>query len=125
MIKSYEKFFKNADLTVQQYNVLRILRGQLPNPCSLKSIKERMLDRMSDTSRILDKLVNKGYAIRNECPNDRRSVNILISEKGLALLKELDFIDEATIDIFKSLTTPQIQLLNELLDNLRGNEIAK
>jgi DNA-binding MarR family transcriptional regulator len=84
-----------------------------------------MLDRMSDTSRILDKLVNKGYAIRNECPNDRRSVNILISEKGLALLKELDFIDEATIDIFKSLTTPQIQLLNELLDNLRGNEIAK
>jgi hypothetical protein len=121
----YEKFFKNADLTVQQYNVLRILRGQLPNPCSLKSIKERMLDRMSDTSRILDKLVNKGYAIRNECPNDRRSVNILITEKGLALLKELDFIDEATIDIFKSLTTPQIQLLNELLDNLRGNEIAK
>jgi DNA-binding MarR family transcriptional regulator len=121
----YEKFLKNADLTVQQYNVLRILRGQLPNPCSLKSIKERMLDRMSDTSRILDKLVNKGYAIRNECPNDRRSVNILISEKGLALLKELDFIDEATIDIFKSLTTPQIQLLNELLDNLRGNEIAK
>lgn len=121
----YDKFFKGLDLTTQQYNVLRILRGQFPNPCSLKCIKERMLDKMSDTSRILDKLVTKGYAIRNECPNDRRSVNVVISEKGLAVLKELDFIDEATKDIFKSLTTPQIQLLNELLDNLRGNDIAK
>ncbi|MDO8999065.1 MAG: MarR family transcriptional regulator [Bacteroidota bacterium] len=116
----YDKFFKNSDLTTQQYNVLRILRGQLPNPCSLKSIKERMLDKMSDTSRILDKLVNKGYAIRTECPNDRRSVNVIISESGLNLLKELDFIDEATKDIFKNLSNAQIETLNTLLDKLRG-----
>ncbi len=116
----YEKFFKGFDLTTQQYNVLRILRGQYPNPCSLKCIKERMLDKMSDTSRILDKLVTKGYAIRNECPNDRRSVNIVITESGLALLKDLDFIDDATKDIFKNLSIEQIKILNELLDNLRG-----
>ncbi|MBL7910994.1 MAG: MarR family transcriptional regulator [Bacteroidia bacterium] len=116
----YEKFFKGLDLTTQQYNVLRILRGQYPNPCSLKCIKERMLDKMSDTSRILDKLVTKGYAIRNECPNDRRSVNIVITESGLALLKDLDFIDDATKDIFKNLSIEQIKILNELLDNLRG-----
>ncbi|MBA2611274.1 MAG: MarR family transcriptional regulator [Bacteroidetes bacterium] len=116
----YDKFFKGLDLTTQQYNVLRILRGQHPNPCSLKCIKERMLDKMSDTSRILDKLVVKGYAVRNECPNDRRSVNILISDAGLSLLKELDFIDDATKDIFKSLTTQQIETLNGLLDDLRG-----
>lgn len=116
----YEKFFKGLDLTTQQYNVLRILRGQYPNPCSLKCIKERMLDKMSDTSRILDKLVVKGYAIRNECPNDRRSVNIVITESGLALLKDLDFIDDATKDIFKNLSIEQIKILNELLDNLRG-----
>jgi len=79
-----------------------------------------MLDKMSDTSRILDKLVNKGYAIRTECPNDRRSVNVLISHKGLVLLKELDFIDEATKDVFKNLSTKQIELLNKLLDSLRG-----
>jgi DNA-binding MarR family transcriptional regulator len=116
----YENFFKDSDLTIQQYNVLRILRGQHPKPCNLKCIKERMLDRMSDTSRIIDKLVNKGYAIRNECPDDRRSVNIVISDKGLVLLKELDFIDEATKDIFKNLPAHQIELLNNLLDNLRG-----
>ncbi|MBL7921513.1 MAG: MarR family transcriptional regulator [Bacteroidia bacterium] len=116
----YDNFFKGLDLTTQQYNVLRILRGQFPNPCSLKCIKERMLDKMSDTSRILDKLVTKGYAIRNECPNDRRSVNVVISEKGLEVLKGLDFIDEATKDIFKNLSTSQIEHLNILLDDLRG-----
>jgi DNA-binding MarR family transcriptional regulator len=117
----YHKFFKDSDLTTQQFNVLRILRGQFPKPCSLKCIKERMLDKMSDCSRIMDKLVSKGYAVRNECPNDRRSVNIIISEKGLDLLKDLDFIDDATKDIFKNLPTHQIELLNNLLDNLRGN----
>ena len=116
----YEKFFKKSDLTVQQYNVLRILRGQFPKPCNLKCIKERMLDKMSDCSRILDKLVAKGYASRTECPDDRRSVNVVISDKGLNLLKELDFIDEATKDIFKNLPTAQIEILNNLLDKLRG-----
>ncbi len=116
----YDQFFKGLDLTTQQYNVLRILRGQYPNPCSLKCIKERMLDRMSDASRILDKLVSKGYATRNECPSDRRSIHVTISQKGLDLLKDLDFIDDATLDIFKNLSTEQVTHLNELLDNLRG-----
>lgn len=115
----YEHIFKGLDLTHQQYNVLRILRGQNPKPCSLKYIKERMLDKMSDTSRILDKLVSKGYASREVCPDDRRSINASISEKGLALLKKLDFIDDITGDIFKNLTENKIEKLNELLDNLR------
>lgn len=116
----YTVFFKGKDLTTQQFNVLRILRGQYPNPCHLKLVKERMLDRMSDTSRIIDKLVLKELVIRNQCPGDRRSVNLLISDKGLELLKELDFIDEATKDVFKNLPTEKIELLNELLDALRG-----
>jgi DNA-binding MarR family transcriptional regulator len=115
----YEHIFKGLDLTHQQYNVLRILRGQNPKPCSLKYIKERMLDKMSDTSRILDKLVSKGYASREVCPDDRRSINASISEKGLALLKKLDFIDDITGDIFKNLPENKIEQLNELLDNLR------
>jgi DNA-binding MarR family transcriptional regulator len=115
----YEHIFKGLDLTHQQYNVLRILRGQNPKPCSLKYIKERMLDKMSDTSRILDKLVSKGYASREVCPDDRRSINASISEKGLALLKKLDFIDDITGDIFKNLPANKIEKLNELLDNLR------
>lgn len=116
----YGSFFKDVDLTTQQFNVLRILRGQHPNPCSLKLVKERMLDRMSDASRIVDKLVAKGHIVRGECPSDRRSVNLLISETGLKLLSELDFIDDATKDIFKSLSIVQVEELNELLDKLRG-----
>ncbi len=114
-----DSLFKDSDITVQQYNVLRILRGQYPNPCSIKLIKERMLDRMSDTSRIVDKLYTKKLLERNECPNDRRSVNVIISDKGLELLKSLDYIDEISKQSLKSLTTAEINTLNELLDKLR------
>lgn len=116
----YTHFFKGTDLTVQQYNVLRILRGQLPNYCNLKLIKERMLDRSSDASRIVDKLVAKELVIRNHCPSDRRRVNLLISEKGLDLLTSLAFIDEAPKTVFKHLTDEEVNHLNSLLDNLRG-----
>ena len=114
-----DSLFKDSDITVQQYNVLRILRGQYPNPCSIKLIKERMLVRMSDTSRIVDKLYTKKLLERNECPNDRRSVNVIISDKGLELLKSLDYIDDLSKQTLKSLTTTEINTLNELLDKLR------
>lgn len=114
-----DSLFKDSDITVQQYNVLRILRGQYPNPCSIKLIKERMLDRMSDTSRIVDKLFTKQLLHRNECPNDRRSVNVIISDKGLELLKSLDYIDDLSKQSLKSLTTEEINTLNTLLDKLR------
>lgn len=115
----HSSFFRGKDITLQQYNVLRILRGQFPAPCTLKLIKERMLDRMSDTSRIIDKLLLKNYVERTSCPNDRRSVNLLITEKGMQLLKSLDFIDETTGNIFSNLTESEIEQLNLLLDKLR------
>lgn len=115
----YDVFFKDSDITIQQYNVLRILRGQYPNPCSIKLIKERMLDRMSDASRIVDKLKTKKLLIRKECPNDRRSVDVMITDKGLDLLKSLDYIDENSKDIFKSLSSLEVSQLNILLDKLR------
>ncbi|MBI2720908.1 MAG: MarR family transcriptional regulator [Bacteroidetes bacterium] len=115
----HSSFFKGKDITLQQYNVLRILRGQFPAPCTLKLIKERMLDRMSDTSRIIDKLLLKNYVERTSCPNDRRSVNLLITEKGMQLLKSLDFIDDTTGNIFSNLTESEIEQLNLLLDKLR------
>ena len=111
--------FKKSDITLQQYNVLRILRGQHPNPCSVKLIKERMLDKMSDTSRIVDKLFHKKLIIRKECENDRRSVDILITEKGFELLKSLDHIDDLAKELTKSLTTEEVNTLNNLLDKLR------
>jgi DNA-binding MarR family transcriptional regulator len=111
--------FKDSGVTVQQYNVLRILRGQHPNPCSIKLIKERMLDRMSDASRIVDKLFAKKFLIRTECSTDRRSVDIIITDNGLELLKSLDHIDELSKQAVKSLTTSEINTLNDLLDKLR------
>lgn len=116
----YHSVFKGYDLTSQQYNVLRILRGQYPNHCTLKTIKERMLDRMSDASRIVDKLVHKGLITRDQCPSDRRSINLLITDKGLTLLKKMEVIDEANTRLFNSLSTEEVNTLNTLLDNLRG-----
>jgi DNA-binding MarR family transcriptional regulator len=100
--------------------VLRILRGQYPKPCNLKLIKDRMLDRMSDASRIVDKLKSKGFLERHECPNDRRNVDLLITEKGLQLLKQLDFIDEEFKNTFKNLSVAEAKQLNDLLDKARG-----
>lgn len=117
--KNQQKF-KNADITVQQFNVLRILRGQYPKTCNLKLIKERMLDRMSDASRIVDKLKAKGFLERHECPNDRRNVDLLITEKGLELLKAMDYIDDEFKIIFKNLNAGEIKQLNDLLDKARG-----
>lgn len=114
-----DAFFKDTDITVRQYNVLRILRGQYPKPCSIKLIKERMLDKMSDTSRIVDKLLTKKLLQRNQCPNDRRSVNVIITDKGLKLLTSLDYIDDLSKQMLKSLTTEEINTLNTLLDKLR------
>lgn len=116
----YARLFKGSDLTTQQFNVLRILRGQHPQPCSLKVIKERMLDRMSDASRIVDKLVTKKYVERKDCPDDRRSVHLFISDKGMKVLARFDHLDEAMKDVFKKLTVREVQQLNELLDKLRG-----
>ncbi len=111
--------FKDSDITSQQYNVLRILRGQHPNPCSIKLIKERMLDRMSDASRIVDKLNTKKLVLRRECPNDRRSVDVVITEKGLELLRSMDHIDDISIQTLNALTADEVNTLNELLDKLR------
>ncbi len=115
----YSAMFRSSDITMQQFNVLRILRGQYPNPCSVKLIKERMLDRMSDASRIVDKLKAKELVDRRECPVDRRSVDILITDKGLELLKSMDSIDEDFKGVFKTLTDEEMKTLNHLLDKLR------
>jgi len=112
-------YLKSHNLTHQQYNILRILRGQKPKPCSLKFIKARMLDKMSDTSRVLDNLVKKKLAHREICPGDRRQINIQITEKGIQVLKQLDIIDDVIKDVFASVSDTNIEQLNNLLDQIR------
>ncbi|MDZ4664436.1 MAG: MarR family transcriptional regulator [Bacteroidota bacterium] len=113
--------FKDLEITHQQYNVLRILRGQHPKPCNLKLIKERIIDRMSDVSRIIDKLIAKGFVERKECISDRRNVDLLITDKGLNTLASLDHIDESFHDLFKNLSKEDIKTLNSLLDKLHAD----
>ena len=115
-----QKHFKKYGITGQQFNVLRILRGQHPNPATIKLLKERMLDKMSDASRIVEKLRVKGLAERHICPSDRRNCDVLINEKGLSLLAEIDKDDKKLDEFFSNLTTSEAKQLNELLDKLRG-----
>jgi DNA-binding MarR family transcriptional regulator len=114
-----DSFLKKHDLTSPQYNMLRILRGAYPNPVSLKYIRVRMLDKMSDVSRMVMKLAKKGYIDRWRSNDDRRIVNIVINDKGLALLKVAD-ADVRRIEArFGALTPDELVQFNNLLDKLR------
>ncbi len=113
------KIFKPYGLTVAQFNVLRILRGQYPKPVTVNLIIERMLDRMSNASRIIDKLEKKGLVIRKQCQADRRAVDVIISEEGLKLLEQLDTGLHDWQDSVKSLTDDECAQLNSLLDKFR------
>jgi DNA-binding MarR family transcriptional regulator len=113
---------KPYGITGQQFNVLRILRGQFPEPITTSVIRARMLDKMSDVSRIVDRLRKKGLADRKVCPMDKRLVDVLITEKGLDLLHHIDS-QKDKFDIGQaSLTEAEAILLSNLLDKMRGNE---
>lgn len=119
LINDMNAFFKTHDITRQQFNVLRILRGQYPKPCSINLIKERMLDKMSDTSRIVKRLENKKLLIRTECDTDRRAVEITISSQGLDLLSETDKRVSGFEHLLDNLTDAEAVQLNYLLDKIR------
>ncbi len=114
------KYFKKFGITGPQYNILRILRGQHPSPASVNLLKDRMLDKMSDASRLVERLKQKGLVEREICPEDRRRVEVIINEKGLTLLKEMDKIEDSYNKLFKGLTVDEAKILNQLLDKLRG-----
>ncbi len=120
MIDHHVKILKPYGITLQQYNILRILRGQHPKPATIKLIRERMLDRMSDASRIVEKLRIKGMIERNICDTDRRNVDVVITEKGLNLLAELDTVFNEMESSVLSLSEDEVKVLNELLDKMRG-----
>jgi len=111
---------KQYDLSSQQFNVLRILRGSYPKPLNLLDIQERMMDRMSNATRLVEKLRQKALLTRKQCDSNRRKVEIEITEKGLTLLKELDPVMEKNHrELTKKLTKDEAMILNELLDKLR------
>lgn len=116
------EFFKEHDITAQQYNVLRILRGQQSNAIKVSDITERMLDKNSNTSRLVDKLLAKNLAKRTSCPSDRRAVDVVITEEGLDLLKMLDPFIEEWENRFNIITPEEADQISALLDKLREAE---
>ncbi len=118
MNEKMKKVFDKEDVTAQQYNILRILRGA-GKPISTLQIRERMLDKMSDTSRIVDRLVLKGLAQKSTCKNDKRLVDVSITAKGKKLLEKIDRYENDMDAIFGNLTEAEAKTINKLLDKIR------
>lgn len=115
-----QEFFKPFGITSSQFNILRILRGQHPNKISGVEIKSRMLDKNSDIPRLLDRLIKKGLISKGQCPNDKRAADIMISQEGLDVLKQIDVkIDESQKKNI-SLSQEEAAQLSSLLDKCRG-----
>ena len=109
------------DITLQQYNILRILRGSDPQPLSTLAIRERMLDKMSDTSRIVDRLVIKQLVTKRMCPSDKRLVDVSITHQGKEMLERIDARDSEMRGVMENLNEEELTALNSLLDKLRGS----
>ena len=106
------------DITQQQYNILRILRGA-DKPLSTLQIRARMLDKMSDTSRIVDRLVAKELVEKNTCPTDKRLVDVVLSKKGFVILEKLDQLNHHLDALMKGISEKDANTMNQLLDQLR------
>lgn len=115
-----KEVFATEDITPQQFNILRILRGSHPKPLSTLQIRERMLDKMSDTSRIVDRLISKGVVKKGICKDDRRLVDVMITDKGKKLLERLDARQEEMDNILSNISKKEATLLSDLLDKIRS-----
>ena len=114
------RILSTEDITQQQYNILRILRGS-DHPLSTLQIRERMLDKMSDTSRIVDRLVSKELVQKNACQSDKRLVDIILTQKGIQLLDKLDLLNNQLDALLKGVNEKEAALVNQILDQLRAH----
>lgn len=115
----HQDFFKSFGITNQQFNILRILKGQHPKSISATEIKSRMLDKNSDVSRLLDRLAVKKLITKQVCPNDKRAADITITEAGVTILSQLEK-HQAEIDGVLNLSEEEAKQLSNLLDKSRG-----
>jgi len=120
MMQQMHDLLKPFGLTPQQYNVLRILRGQQNNPMTVLAITERMMDKMSNASRLVDKLLDKNLVLRRECPKDRRAVDVIILPAGMTLLAEIDQVQKQWEMTFGEIGEDKMDQLNILLDEFRN-----
>ena len=119
--EKFNEVLKPYDLSGEQYNVLRILRGQKGNPANMSVIQERMVAKTSNTTRLVDKLLLKDLVTRNVCPENRRKIEVLITQKGLDILHELDpKVIEHGNYFSKNLNDEELEQLNTLLEKYRN-----
>ena len=121
VMEQNKKFFDKGDITPQQFNILRILRGA-GKPISTLQIRQRMLDKMSDTSRIVDRLLKKELVKKVICESDRRLVDVTITDKGMELLHKLDNYNDELDALFSNISDEEAKQLNNLLDKVRRSE---
>ena len=120
LMEQIKNFLEPFDITPQQFNILRILRGSYPKPLSTLQLRERLLDKMSDTSRIVDRLIVKGLVKKAISPKDRRLVDITISDKGRKLLQKLDLRQGELDGALGNITEKEAETLSKLLDKIRN-----
>jgi DNA-binding MarR family transcriptional regulator len=119
--ENFNELLKPHEISGEQYNVLRILRGQKGNPANMWTIQERMLAKTSNTTRLVDKLLLKELVTRKVCPENRRKIEVLITQRGLEVLEELDPKVIAHEHFFsKNLNSEEIDQLNQLLEKYRN-----
>lgn len=119
--ENLNEVLKPYDLSPEQYNVLRILRGQKGKPANMCIIQERMIAKTSNTTRLVDKLLLKEFVTRNVCPENRRKIEVTITEKGLKILEDLDpKIDDHENNFAQKLTSEELRILNNLLEKYRN-----
>ncbi len=112
---------KPFDISIQQFNVLRILRGQKGKPANLSTLNERMVTKMSNTTRLVDKLILKEYVERNTCPSNRRKIEILITVKGNEQLSKMDaIVSETETNLLHEFSTYELEQLNILLNKFQS-----
>jgi DNA-binding MarR family transcriptional regulator len=114
------KLLCEYNLTSSQFNILRILRGQYPNPATINMLKERMLDKMSDASRLVERLRLKGLVKRELSSSNRRQVDVIITKKGLDILSQIDALNNHQDGILKGLSETEAKNMNDLLDKMRS-----
>ncbi len=124
MNEKLNKYFVPYDITQQQFNILRILRGA-NEPLSTLQIRQRMLDKMSDSSRLVDRLIKKGLVKKSICREDRRLVDVLLTDKGRKLLSQMDGLNEDVDKILSQISESEALTLNTLLDKARSAEMAE
>jgi DNA-binding MarR family transcriptional regulator len=116
-----KNFFKPHGITMQQYNVLRILKGA-NKPLSTSCIRKRMIEKMADTSRLVERLSAKGWVERVANTEDKRLVDITITKEGLEYVLQLEGLDRYVESIYENLTAEEAAKLNIILNKLRNTE---